>query len=82
MTEAKVSLSDGHNIKYVETGDGDRTVLLMPGALGTGKSDFLPQLQGERFAFLELMCGYVQWKNAWPLTTQQQGWIPSWYLCK
>jgi valacyclovir hydrolase len=48
MTETKIELSDGHNINYVTSGSGDRVVLLMPGALGTARSDFLPQLQGDR----------------------------------
>ena len=46
LFEGKVSLKDGLNINYVQKGDGDRTVLFMPGALGTAKSDFMPQLIG------------------------------------
>lgn len=37
---------DGKNIHYETAGNGNHILLLMPGALGTGKNDFLPQLTG------------------------------------
>lgn len=43
--EAKVTLSDGITINYVQTGKGDKNVLLMPGALGTAWTDFQPQIE-------------------------------------
>ncbi len=48
LFEGKLTLPGGFNISYVQTGNGDRPVLLMPGALGTAKTDFMPQLQGEK----------------------------------
>ncbi|XP_011198653.2 valacyclovir hydrolase [Bactrocera dorsalis] len=43
--ETKVKLSDGITINYVQTGKGDKNVLLMPGALGSGWSHFKPQIE-------------------------------------
>ncbi|XP_050341514.1 valacyclovir hydrolase-like [Bactrocera neohumeralis] len=43
--ETKVKLSNGITINYVQTGKGDKNVLLMPGALGTGWSHFKPQIE-------------------------------------
>lgn len=43
-TDHTVTLGQGQPIGYVETGSGDRTVLLLPGALGTARSDFSQQL--------------------------------------
>ncbi|XP_011192815.2 valacyclovir hydrolase [Zeugodacus cucurbitae] len=43
--ETKVKLSDGITINYVQTGKGDESVLLMPGALGTAWTDFKPQIE-------------------------------------
>uniref|UniRef100_A0A0A1WSN3 Valacyclovir hydrolase n=1 Tax=Zeugodacus cucurbitae TaxID=28588 RepID=A0A0A1WSN3_ZEUCU len=43
--ETKVKLSDGITINYVQTGKGDKSVLLMPGALGTAWTDFKPQIE-------------------------------------
>jgi len=40
------ALDDGTKINYCTTGSGGHVLLLLPGALGTGKSDFTPQLQG------------------------------------
>ncbi|XP_046917312.2 serine hydrolase BPHL [Dermatophagoides farinae] len=37
---------DGHKIHYESAGQGEHVLLLMPGALGTGRNDFLPQLTG------------------------------------
>ncbi len=48
LFEGKLSLPGGLNLSYVQTGNGDRPVLLMPGALGTAKTDFMPQLQGKK----------------------------------
>ena len=39
-------MDDGTNINYCTTGNGGHVVLLLPGALGTGRSDFTPQLEG------------------------------------
>ena len=39
-------LDDGTKINYCTSGTGEHPVLLLPGALGTGRSDFTPQLQG------------------------------------
>ena len=33
-------------IHYVREGSGDQPLLLLPGALGSATSDFLPQLEG------------------------------------
>ncbi len=52
LFEGKLSLPGGLNLSYVQTGSGDRPVLLMPGALGTGKTDFMPQLQGKERPFI------------------------------
>ena len=52
LFEGKLSLPGGLNLNYVQTGNGDRPLLLMPGALGTGKSDFMPQLQGEEMTVI------------------------------
>lgn len=46
IEEGKVTLNDGSSVKYVKTGRGTKTLLLLPGALGTAKSDFGPQLEG------------------------------------
>uniref|UniRef100_A0A0K8UJ20 Valacyclovir hydrolase n=1 Tax=Bactrocera latifrons TaxID=174628 RepID=A0A0K8UJ20_BACLA len=43
--ETKVKLNDGVTINYVQTGKGDKNVLLMPGALGTAWTDFKPQIE-------------------------------------
>lgn len=40
------TLSDGTNINYVTSGTGSHVTLLMPGALGTARTDFTPQLEG------------------------------------
>jgi len=37
-------LKDGTKISYVEEGTGSHTTLLMPGALGTARTDFTPQI--------------------------------------
>ena len=39
-------LNDGTKINYCTSGNGNHPVLLLPGALGTGRSDFTPQLEG------------------------------------
>jgi hypothetical protein len=46
LIEKSLHLNDGQKIGYIQTGEGSRTVLFLPGALGTAKSDFLPQLTG------------------------------------
>ncbi|KAF4099949.1 hypothetical protein G5714_020075 [Onychostoma macrolepis] len=40
----KVSVN-GVNLHYQRTGDGEHTVLLLPGALGSAQTDFAPQLE-------------------------------------
>ena len=40
------TLDDGTKINYCTTGNGGHVVLLLPGALGTARSDFTPQLEG------------------------------------
>ena len=48
ITEDKIqTLNDGNKINYCSSGNGDHVVLLMPGALGTGRTDFTPQLEGD-----------------------------------
>ena len=37
---------DGVKIHYTQTGNGNHNVLLLPGALGSATTDFLPQLEG------------------------------------
>ncbi|XP_063056723.1 valacyclovir hydrolase [Engraulis encrasicolus] len=37
---------NGVELYYQQTGEGDHAVLLMPGALGSGETDFGPQLKG------------------------------------
>ncbi|KAL2089387.1 hypothetical protein ACEWY4_014075 [Coilia grayii] len=37
---------NGVDLYYQQTGGGDHAVLLMPGALGSGETDFEPQLKG------------------------------------
>lgn len=39
-------LDDGTRISYCTSGNGGHVVLLMPGALGSGRTDFTPQLEG------------------------------------
>jgi valacyclovir hydrolase len=39
-------LDNGLSINYCTSGSGDHPVLLLPGALGTGRTDFTPQLEG------------------------------------
>lgn len=43
-TERKVKVNDV-NINIVESGKGDKSVLLMPGALGSSWTDFKPQIE-------------------------------------
>ncbi|XP_059611408.1 valacyclovir hydrolase [Phlebotomus argentipes] len=43
FTEAKIRVEDV-NINYVRVGSGDKAVLLMPGALGSARTDFGPQI--------------------------------------
>ena len=43
--DRKVVLDDGSGISYVTTGSGQHTALLLPGALGTARSDFTPQIE-------------------------------------
>ena len=38
-------LRDGTKIKYVVEGTGSHTTLLLPGALGTARTDFTPQIE-------------------------------------
>lgn len=47
MEEKQVQVTvnnNNYNINYVKAGNGDRAVLLMPGALGTAWTDFKPQI--------------------------------------
>lgn len=44
-TEAKVQVSDNVAINYVQSGSGDKSLLLMPGALGSAWTDFKPQIE-------------------------------------
>uniref|UniRef100_A0A1B0CAM4 AB hydrolase-1 domain-containing protein n=1 Tax=Lutzomyia longipalpis TaxID=7200 RepID=A0A1B0CAM4_LUTLO len=44
-TESKIKVEDV-NINYVRVGSGQKAVLLMPGALGSAKTDFVPQIEG------------------------------------
>ncbi|XP_055451121.1 valacyclovir hydrolase [Psammomys obesus] len=44
VTSAKI-LVNGVNLHYHRVGEGEHTILLLPGMLGTGKTDFSPQLQ-------------------------------------
>lgn len=37
---------EGKKIHFEKAGNGSHIILLMPGAIGTGKTDFLPQLNG------------------------------------
>lgn len=45
ITERKVKIPSGHEINVVQSGNGDKSVLLMPGALGGSWSDFKPQIE-------------------------------------
>lgn len=42
-----IQLQNGQKINFVNSGKGEEIVLLLPGALGTGVSDFKPQLDLE-----------------------------------
>jgi len=42
--DKSVALKDGTTISYVVEGNGDHTALLLPGALGTARTDFTPQI--------------------------------------
>ncbi|PNJ70963.1 BPHL isoform 5 [Pongo abelii] len=44
VTSAKVAVN-GVQLHYQQTGEGDHAVLLLPGMLGSGETDFGPQLQ-------------------------------------
>ncbi|XP_067618520.1 valacyclovir hydrolase [Eurosta solidaginis] len=44
-TERKVEVRGGIALNYVQSGSGDKTVLLMPGALGSAWTDFKPQIE-------------------------------------
>ena len=46
ISEDTVQLVNGMKINYCASGSGNHVVLLLPGALGTGRSDFTPQLEG------------------------------------
>ena len=46
ISEDTVQLVNGMKINYCTSGSGNHVVLLLPGALGTGRSDFTPQLEG------------------------------------
>uniref|UniRef100_A0A1L8DBN7 AB hydrolase-1 domain-containing protein n=1 Tax=Nyssomyia neivai TaxID=330878 RepID=A0A1L8DBN7_9DIPT len=43
FTETKIKIDDV-NINYVKAGSGQKAVILMPGALGSAKTDFAPQV--------------------------------------
>lgn len=40
-----MTLNDGKLINYLKVGDGDKVLLLCPGAIGTIWSDFKPQIE-------------------------------------
>ncbi|KAK7802299.1 hypothetical protein U0070_012821, partial [Myodes glareolus] len=44
VTSAKVAVNGVH-LHYQRTGEGEHAVLLLPGMLGSGSTDFAPQLQ-------------------------------------
>ncbi|XP_048655678.1 valacyclovir hydrolase isoform X3 [Marmota marmota marmota] len=44
VTSAKVSVNGVH-LHYQQTGEGEHAVLLLPGMLGSGETDFAPQLK-------------------------------------
>ncbi|XP_060228600.1 valacyclovir hydrolase isoform X2 [Meriones unguiculatus] len=44
VTSAKIPVN-GVNLHYHRVGEGEHALLLLPGMLGTGKTDFAPQLQ-------------------------------------
>ncbi|XP_058438342.1 valacyclovir hydrolase isoform X3 [Marmota monax] len=44
VTSAKVSVN-GIHLHYQQTGEGEHAVLLLPGMLGSGETDFAPQLK-------------------------------------
>ncbi|CAG2108451.1 unnamed protein product [Medioppia subpectinata] len=46
MTSGKVDIN-GWPVWYEKFGTGSEVLLLIPGAIGTGRSDFLPQLEGD-----------------------------------
>ena len=43
--DKKAILNDGTNIGYVTEGTGEHTTLFLPGALGTARTDFTPQIE-------------------------------------
>ena len=43
--DKSVLLADGTKISYVVQGTGCHTTLLLPGALGTARTDFTPQIE-------------------------------------
>ena len=43
--DKSVVLKDGTSISYVVEGTGNHTTLLLPGALGTARTDFTPQIE-------------------------------------
>lgn len=45
VIEKKLRIPSGHEINVVQTGNGDKSVILMPGALGGAWSDFKPQIE-------------------------------------
>lgn len=45
ITERKVKIPSGHEVNVVQSGNGEKSVLLMPGALGGAWSDFKPQIE-------------------------------------
>ncbi|CAG2174205.1 unnamed protein product [Oppiella nova] len=46
MTSGKVDIN-GWPVWYEKFGSGPDVLLLIPGAIGTGRSDFMPQLEGD-----------------------------------
>uniref|UniRef100_A0A8D2JCP7 Uncharacterized protein n=1 Tax=Sciurus vulgaris TaxID=55149 RepID=A0A8D2JCP7_SCIVU len=48
VTSAKVSVNGVH-LHYQHTGEGEHAVLLLPGMLGSGEIDFVPQLKNLRY---------------------------------
>ncbi|XP_017482496.1 PREDICTED: valacyclovir hydrolase [Rhagoletis zephyria] len=44
-TETKVQINHDVAVNYVQSGNGEKSVLLMPGALGSAWTDFKPQIE-------------------------------------
>ena len=61
MKEETIQLGDQKK-NYLTHGSGPHPVLLLPGALGTAKSDFSPTIRGHQFTGISssaIECNYV-----------------------